>query len=152
MKRSFKKKIACSTHLKFVTILLSVLFVMQTNNGITQDSTVWVKTSWIDCENDSIKPVCYSDYALLLEYAELGFDYDSTVASHDREIAAKDSVLLLREVQIEACKEGAGAAVEAIDNLNADLSKANKRIRILKAVGLGSIGLNAVLLLLLLVK
>jgi peptidoglycan hydrolase CwlO-like protein len=63
------------------TIRLFLLFVMLTIISWTSSATTSLGD--YESEEDSLKCIVYQDYALLLEYAELGYDLDSIVEAYD---------------------------------------------------------------------
>jgi len=93
-----------------------------------------------------------ADAKLLVEYAEKGFDYDSTVASHEREVVYKDSIILAQDIQMEACIDGTEHLGGIVTDLQKDALKATKKIRNLKCLAFGTTVSTSIFTLLFLLK
>ena len=107
----------------------------------------------IDCEEgDSLQWLCYDTYALFLEYAELGYDYDSVTTKLKKQVENL-------ETDVRKCQDQQGYLKGIINDLNEyithverQLAKERKKLKIMKILSYSSLGTNAVLALILILK
>lgn len=112
-----------------------------------------MKTSLKDCEQgDSLKTICYTDYALLLEYAELGYDYDTIVALFKKKIDYTNQKYLTCEQQKMHLTEINKEMRKYILLIEKRLEDAKKDVKIMRAIAYPSIFANAILLLIVIIK
>lgn len=103
-------------------------------------------------QGDSLKTICYADYALLLEYAEVGYDYDTIVALFKVKIDYTNQKYLTCEQQKTYLLEINKEMRKYIEGIERRLKDADKKAKKMKAIAYPSILANAILLLIIIVK
>lgn len=110
-------------------------------------------TSWIDCEEgDSVKQICYETYALLLEYAEIGYDYDSVTTKMGRVINNLEYELILCDDQQKYLEGIIFDLNEYRDKIEKQVRKDKRKLKIMRILGYSSLGSNAILAILFVLK
>jgi len=96
--------------------------------------------------------MCYDTYALFLEYAELGYDYDSVTTKLKKQVENL-------EVDVSKCEDQQGYLQGIIKDLNEyifyvekQLFKERRKLKVMKVLSYSSLGVNAVLTLVILIK
>lgn len=122
---------------------LSLLILL----GITQPSIVSGQASLNDC--DTVKHICYSDYVLLIEYAQLGINHDSIVIELRRVIENLETQNELTEDQIKLLKKESDLLQNHVREQDKELAVRQRKIKFLRFFATASTTLSGVLLLVL---
>lgn len=142
MKNKFNMKTQFNKVSRFAMIPSFLLFVSLITNSLTVSAQTSLNESEVvktlTTVDTTMKCWPIADAKLLVEYAEKGFDYDSTVASHDREVIYKDSIILAQNIQMDACENATEHLGGIVSDLQKDALKANKKIRNLKGLAFGT--------------
>lgn len=96
--------------------------------------------------------MCYDTYALLLEYSELGYDYDSMETKYKTIIGNIRKDVILCEDQQKHLEGVILDMQEYIEILEKREARNKRKLKIMKAVSYSSLGANAILTLILLAK
>ena len=115
--------------MKTKTIQLLVRFVLLILLGITHPSIASGQASLNDC--DTVKSICYSDYALLLEYAQKGLNHDSIVIELRGIIINLEDQNEISEKQIKLVQKEADFVKIYAKELEKELAKKQRNNKIL---------------------
>lgn len=115
--------------MKTKTIQLLVRFVLLILLGITHPSIASGQASLNDC--DTVKRICYSDYVLLIEYAQLGINHDSIVIGLRRVIENLEDQNEISEKQINLVKKEVDLVKIYAKELEKELAKKQRNNKIL---------------------
>ena len=135
--------------MKTKTIQLLVRFVLLILLGITHPSIASGQASLNDC--DTVKSICYSDYVLLIEYAQLGINHDSIVIELRRVIVNLETQNELTEDQIQLLKKESDLLQNHVREQDEELAVRQRKIKFLRFFATASTALSSVLLLSLLI-
>ena len=135
--------------MKKKTTQLLVRFVLLILLGITHPSIASGQASLNDC--DSVKRICYSDYVLLIEYAQLGINHDSIVIELRRVIVNLETQNELTEDQIQLLKKESDLLQNHVREQDKELAAKKRKIKFLRFFATASTALSSVLLLALLI-
>ena len=117
--------------------------------GIMQPSIVSGQESLNDC--DTVKSICYSDYVLLIEYAQLGINHDSIVIEMRRVIENLETQNQLTEDQIQLLKKESDLLQNHVREQDKELAVRKRKIKFLRFFATASTTLSSVLLLVFLI-
>ena len=104
---------------------LSLLILL----GITHPSIASGQASLNDC--DTVKSICYSDYVLLIEYAQLGINHDSIVVKLREVIINLEDQNEISEKQINLVKKEVDLVKIYAKELEKELAKKQRNNKIL---------------------
>lgn len=104
---------------------LSLLILL----GITHPSIASGQASLNDC--DTVKSICFSDYALLLEYAQKGLNHDSIVVKLRAVIINLEDQNEISEKQIKLVRKEADLVKIYAKELEKELAKKQRNNKIL---------------------
>ncbi len=135
--------------MKAKTTLLLTRFVLLILLGITHPSIASGQELLNDC--DTVKSICYSDYALLLEYAQKGLNHDSIVIELRRFIENLETQNELTEDQIQLLKKESDLLQNHVREQDKELAVKQRKIKFLRFFATASTTLSSVLLLVLLI-
>ena len=135
--------------MKTKTIQLLVRFVLLILLGITHPSIASGQASLNDC--DTVKSICYSDYVLLIEYAQLGINHDSIVIELRRVIVNLETQNELTEDQIQLLKKESDLLQNHVREQDKELAAKKRKIKFIRFFATASTALSSVLLLSLLI-
>ena len=115
--------------MKAKMILLLTRFVLLILLGITHPSIASGQASLNDC--DTVKSICFSDYALLLEYAQKGLNHDSIVVKLRAVIINLEDQNEISEKQIKLVRKEADLVKIYAKELEKELAKKQRNNKIL---------------------
>lgn len=96
--------------------------------------------------------MCYDTYAIFLEYAELGYDYDSVTTKLKKKVNNLETDVQKCEDQQGYLKGIINDLTEYINYVEEQLAKERRKLKVMKILSYSSLGFNAVLTLIIIAK